>query len=347
MSESSSYKVGLVTRAYVDPGRRSWLSDGPRPLRTEIWYPAVESAREEEVLIGSPEAPLFLAGRAARKAEPLGGPFPLVLLSHGSGGSALQLGWLATRLARGGYVVAGVNHHANNALEPMENHGYLLWWERALDLSVLIDLLLADASIGRLIDPVRIGASGFSLGGHTVVLLGGGIFDLHALSVARRDPIGELVADLPPDYPDPAGIAALARELLRNDRSHRRSYRDARVRCIFPIAPALAPGFTAEGLKEVVVPTEIVVGDDDPITPAGPYAAHFAEGISGARLSVIDGGVGHFTFLGEATEAAKRSHPQLARDADGVERRAVHRRVGLIAREFFDRHLKRGGREEN
>jgi hypothetical protein len=106
-------KVGQCTRAWTDPHRTNWAGTGPRPLLTEVWYPAPDTVVESDIGVGPPEQPLFTAGKAARDAELVASPphFPCLLLSHGTGGSALQLGWLGTALAAQGYIVAGVNHH--------------------------------------------------------------------------------------------------------------------------------------------------------------------------------------------------------------------------------------------
>lgn len=53
--------------------------------------------------------------------------FPVVLLSHGTGGTAASLGWLAHGLAAAGYVVLGVDHHGNTASEPYRAEGFLSW----------------------------------------------------------------------------------------------------------------------------------------------------------------------------------------------------------------------------
>jgi predicted dienelactone hydrolase len=54
-----------------------------------------------------------------------------VLLSHGPGGAASDLGWLAETLARAGYAVAGVDHHGNTSTEPYVAEGFAFIWEQA------------------------------------------------------------------------------------------------------------------------------------------------------------------------------------------------------------------------
>jgi predicted dienelactone hydrolase len=54
-------------------------------------------------------------------------------------------------------------------MEPYTVQGFTLWWERAKDLSTVLDDVLADPDFGPHIDRRRIGAAGFSLGGYTVI----------------------------------------------------------------------------------------------------------------------------------------------------------------------------------
>ncbi len=333
-------KVGLRTFNFRDTGRPSWNGTGPRPILTDVWYPAIESAKEQTVPIGPASAPLFTAGRAARDAQPAPGKYPLVLLSHGSGGSALQLGWLGSSLARSGYIAAGINHHGNNALEPFTPEGFLLWWERARDLSAAIDFVLEAPAIGDLVDAERIGAAGFSLGGYTVIALAGGIVDLTTLRRRYRNNARDLLRDVSQEVPDRPGLEALIEELLETDESHRQSYLDPRVKCIFAIAPALAVAFTAEGLASVQVPVKIVVGDGDSITPPESNALRYAELIGGAEVAILDGHVAHYTFLGEATKLGRESHPELGLDPPGVDRKLVHEQVAAMASDYFAEKLR-------
>src|SRR5580704_15320886 len=101
--------------------------------------------REEPQWVGPPLMSWFGAGSAAPDAAPAGGPRrPLVLLSHGTGGTASGLAWLGSALAARGFVVAAIDHPGNNALEDYTVEGFSLWWLRAVDLSAVIDAMLGD-----------------------------------------------------------------------------------------------------------------------------------------------------------------------------------------------------------
>ena len=107
--------------------------------------------------------------------------FPLVALSHGTGGSAMQMAWLGTYLAARGYIVAAVNHPGNNAVTGYTTQGFIEGWERAKDISAVISDMLADPRFGSKIDPDRIGAAGFSYGGFTMMELAGATADLNRI----------------------------------------------------------------------------------------------------------------------------------------------------------------------
>src|SRR5260370_418729 len=82
----------------------------------------------------------------------------IIALSHGTGGSAMQMAWLGTYLAARGYIVVAVNHPGNNAVTGYTTEGFIEGWERAKDISTVISDLLADQRFGSKIDPDRIGA---------------------------------------------------------------------------------------------------------------------------------------------------------------------------------------------
>jgi len=152
------FKVGIVNRSFEPSGAYDWRGAQTQALITTVWYPAEENAIEQPQ-----SAWVFLAGKAAPKATLALTPekFPLIMLSHGTGGSAMSIAWLGTALAAHGYIVAAVNHPGNNGLEAYTARGFSTWWERAQDLSVVIDGLLADPMFAAHIDSRRIGAAGF------------------------------------------------------------------------------------------------------------------------------------------------------------------------------------------
>jgi predicted dienelactone hydrolase len=164
----SSYKVAMTFRRFVPKGPYNWRGAQTHALNTVVWYPAEPSAPEKPVQI--PGLSIFELGSAAQDAKVAAKParFPLIVISHGTGGSGLSMAWLGEALAAHGYIAAAVNHPGNNATEPYTVEGFSIWWERARDLSEVINRMLADTEFSGRIDPKRIGAAGFSLGGYTM-----------------------------------------------------------------------------------------------------------------------------------------------------------------------------------
>ncbi|HET7206766.1 MAG TPA: hypothetical protein VFI95_09340, partial [Terriglobales bacterium] len=95
-----TYKVGLENRQYAPPEPYDWRGAKTHALVTAIWYPAEPSAVEKEQWIGSSSAPFGFAGKAAPGAPVTLAPgkLPLILLSHGFGGSSFMMAWLGTAL---------------------------------------------------------------------------------------------------------------------------------------------------------------------------------------------------------------------------------------------------------
>ena len=128
-------------------------------VRVTVWYPAVPDAAETPVQIGPPGAPLFESGRAASDAPVAPGRFPVVLFSHGNGGSARMMAWFGTALARAGYVVIAVDHPGNNGVDAMTVAGSTLVWERADDLRAALALVRQDPVLGPHLDTRHMGVA--------------------------------------------------------------------------------------------------------------------------------------------------------------------------------------------
>ena len=358
----ASARVGVTTRVLHPAEQRNWRGAAQHELDVVIWYPAVDTAIETQQYVGAavgadsaPVTPLFEAGRATPHAAfaPHMERLPLVLLAHGARGSALQMAWLGTALARAGYIAAAVDHPGDNASGRPTPEGTALWWERATDLSNVLDGLLKDEEFGERIDPTRVAAAGYSVGGYAVLELAGaqtdiGLFYDRCRATQPNDGRGER----------PGDDAAVCHEAERNGlggdeqvlAATRRtsgeslarssgSFRDVRVKAVFAIAPALAFTQTPESLRAIRVPVMLVVGSEDRIAPADENADSLRASIHGARETTLPG-VGHATFLGVCTAAGRSALPQDCVDAPGVDRAAVHAKVAGDAISFFDRALK-------
>ncbi len=345
-------KVGLVTRDFTPAKPRNWRGAEQHSLHVTVWYPAAESAIEIPQTIGPSDKPLFEAGSATPHASfaPALEPFPLILLSHGTGSSAAQMAWLGTALARAGFIAAAVDHPGNSAQTGYTPAGSLLWWERAADLSDVLDGLLADAQIGPHIDRGRVGAAGFALGGYTAMELAGARTDISAFyDLCRAQPANAACAvpetvDMPGEG---AGRTLKLEQLLASVRKSNgeslalsgESYRDPRIKAVFAIAPALGFTFTPESLRAIRLPAMAVVGGADTLTPAASGADIVRADVRGARETVLPG-VAHSTFLDTCTAAGKASLPQDCTDPAGVDRSAVHAQTAEMAVQFFARALR-------
>lgn len=249
--------------------------------------------------------------------------------------------WLGDYLAAHGYVVAAVNHHGNTSAEGrLLPQGFILEWERPDDLTAVLNKLLADPVFGKQIDPNRIGAAGHSAGGTTVIQVAGGIFNSNVLKAycnspqskgdgtcEPRDLIQQAITQVTElEKTDPVVQQSFRRETL--------SHRDPRIKGIFAMAPAIGPAFTRQGLSPINIPVDIVVGDADVIAPMATNAAHFAELIKGAKLTVLPH-VGHMTFGSDCTSLGKEKLDG-CRDAPEVDRAAIHRQLDRQALKFFE-----------
>lgn len=339
------YKVGVTNRQFTPPERYEWRGAKTHALITEIWYPAEPASVEQAQWIGSAEAPFASAGKAARDATPLATPekFPLILLSHGIGGSSYMMAWLGSVLASHGFIAAAVNHPGNNALEDYTIPGAVFWGQRAHDLSTLLDQLLADPTFGPRIDPKRVGAAGFSLGGLTVLELAGGIAEFSRYQDFCKSPKADGMCTDTIEYP---GLLAKVTALAKTDSAiqaafveNSKSHRDPRIRAIFAMAPAVGPAFAPDSLAKISIPTQIVAGAVDSTVPIDSSAKFFAARIPGAQLTIFQA-VGHYTFLATCAELGNRTQPRLCIDQAGILRDEIHAQSANMAFHFFESNLK-------
>lgn len=331
------YPVGLQMKQYEDASRLDWSGSKNRPMATAIWYPASAGTVEKDW-----DVAIFKAGKNAIGAAPVstGGKFPLILISHGTGGSAASMAWLAEGLAANGYIVAAVNHHGNTAYEESTRlEGFVVWWDRPRDLSVLIDKLLGDPTWGSKIDADRIAVAGFSIGGYTALASVGG-----KISYAQWEELcGKYASNPNCKLPPEARFSDddLHKLLKENQRVKDAiavsgvSYSDARIKAAYAIAPVAGRVMTRDSMAAIQLPVRVVVGAADDQAIPEFNAQVYAANIPGATLQVLPG-VTHYTFLASCNLRGKLVAPQFCADPEGVDRELTHQQVATDAVKFFN-----------
>jgi predicted dienelactone hydrolase len=196
--------------------------------------------------------------------------------------------------------------------------------------------MLADAKFGAQIDPGRVGSAGFSLGGYTMIAIAGGITDVQGFIRFCDSPDAGVNCKSPPEFP------SLVEDFRKLIREHPEvlehsgdSFRDARVRAVFAMAPGLGPAIPASSLRTISIPVEIVAGESDQNVPVALNAKYFAAEIPGAKLHILPGNVAHYVFLDSCSEVGRKTLPLLCTDAQGVDRDAIHADTVRRALQFF------------
>lgn len=256
----------------ADPSRTSWLTaDAPRPLRARIW------------------------------PSPHPGPAPVVLLSHGTGGAAEDLDWLARPLNDAGFLVASVDHHGNTYNEDYLVEGFTFAWERPRDLSFLLDHIVAEHDV----DLVRIGGAGFSFGGYTIAALLGARIDAATMGALLQ---GHIPAPDVPEFPnllETLGASYSPTELAAIVNDGARSLADPRVRAGVLLAPAIGGLLEPASLAQVAAPVLIRWGDADDNTAPADNAHLYRDLMPHAHGASVGADVGHYVFLGDREDPSE------------------------------------------
>lgn len=207
--------VGFTTIVDIDPSRKSGNENAAgRPVAVSIWYPAgVDKFKPDSPEASYPANPLEPEGNSMPSAAwkqfglppvysiPIAssqGPFPMLLFSHGLGGDPGEQVSLATHLASHGIIFAAV-YHPGEVIDPEHPESFPfaeMLRNRPMDMSFLLDRILERSRtpgdlLHGLVDPDRIAAGGFSLGGYTAMALAGGddnVRDISRLPPGLADP---------------------------------------------------------------------------------------------------------------------------------------------------------------
>lgn len=307
-ADNSSATVKMET---LDMGE---LATG-RPSKIQIWFPQGTCANLAD-------KQLCLAESAITDKA--------VILSHGAMGSADGLSWVGESFAAAGYVVIGVNHfgeswvYGQDTLNPRST-GFI--WQRAQDISALLDLLAAKNIFQTQVNWSNIIAVGHSAGGQTAAMLAGATFDLKQLTTYCDSEASK--GDRSCNY---GKNSASAPEAFLKKFSA--SQKDSRVKMIMLLDPALGSAVQSESLRTITVPSLIVGAKNDDFLPWINHGLRYANGIPHSNIKLLTGQEGHFVFITSCTLQIKVMDVPLCEDRAGVDRNATQHELGHTMLEF-------------
>lgn len=183
-----TFNVGFTVLDFTYPDGRN-----EKTLSVAVWYPT--RATPNRYNYGGPTNGTVALNAAPYRKER---PYPLLVFSHGYGGSGLSAVFLTEHLAAKGWIVAAPDHQDRYSAvrirtghqEGFDRAGFLRYGRhisnseaahrgeylyRLDEMKLVLDRMFASEQFGRLIDKERIAVGGHSLGGFTALGLCGTI----------------------------------------------------------------------------------------------------------------------------------------------------------------------------
>ena len=232
------------------------------------------------------------------------GQFPLILISHGNGGSPFIYRTISTYLAKKGFIVAMIEHYGNNRNNNELERSVKNLQYRPRHISTTIDHLLADNTFGQHILEDKIGIIGHSFGGYTALAIAGGqVFAQKGKPVATQN--------------------------------------DSRIKTLVLMAPAAGYFLAPNALSEVTIPILLLIAEHDHITPEKWTSDVILNGVPDKSKIIFRTikNAGHFSFISPFPAAMKSPDFIPSTDPEGFDREAFHRELPVEIFEFLNKKL--------
>jgi predicted dienelactone hydrolase len=274
--------------------------EGSGGFPTLVMYPT--ASLEQDLPLGPYSA------RVAAEAPFLDGIFPLVVISHGTGGSPVLYRSLAAHLARHRFVVALPEHPRNNRANNELAGTAAILANRPAHVRAVVDEMFESKVFQPVLKTDGVALVGHSLGGYTALALAGG----HPTAFARETPDGE---------PHPVEVAA-----------------DERVLALVLLAPA-TPWFMADGaLADVRVPILMLTAEHDEHTPSwqGEIVSAGVPDPALVEHRVISN-AGHFSFQTPFPDHMVDPGFPPSQDPAGFDRPRFHEELNRVVTSFLQR----------
>lgn len=278
---------------------------------------------------------------ATKDAPAIAGAKPLVVISHGHGGSDIDLHIIATYLASHGFIVATLQHPKDNYLDTSGAGMPAVLDGRPIQVKATISMLLNSPGWKALIDPNRIGVAGFSAGGYTALMVVGAVpkFGRYIGFCKKYPHDAELCAGLE-KAESAIGVARVEVYLAGVQSSLNRwgNPHDPRVKAAFAMAP-VSFFFDKAGVASIDRPVFLYYAQDSQILPPEANALHIAPLIKTLAGIETVPKAGHFVFLGPCSAKLAKAVPRICTAPPGVNRAKAYAKIDAEALAFFNKAL--------
>lgn len=293
-----------------------------------IWHPT--SAKASSIDAG----PFTLQAAAGGEIEQT--QHPLVIVSHGTGGSSIAHHPLAEALARAGYLVAALTHPGDNYQDRSLVEDERYFSERPRQVGAMLHALMADPALGELIDPARIGAIGHSAGGFSI-----------AASIGARPDREQLLRHCQATTADPScqykdatiGVTSPSDDRFALPVNADTTTSTARIRSAVLLAP-LGSVLSENALIDKSTPLLIVTAELDEILPHQYHLERLQKVAPHAQTQMI-AGAGHFSFIAPVNQAWRAELGEVAIDPPGFNRARFNEKLGRDLVDWFNNTISR------
>ena len=305
-------------------------------LAVTVWYPADPGGKP--VTLGES---VFFVGTSAMFEAPISrGKYPLILFSHGAGlgGTPQAMSWIATPLAKQGFIVAAPTHPGNTGANRSAAETMKLWL-RPADITATLDAIEKDALFKNSLEADRVGALGLSAGGSTVLALVGARIDPARLaSYCDTDTLNPSLCG----WVRQSGVDLHAMDMTLAGRDNK----DRRIRFAMAIDPVPVDVFQPGTFSGVSIPVAIVNLGRPGEIPRTALASEIAKAIPEGKYATIED-ASHYSMFGackpgaaEIAESEQIGDPICSDGGGGRSRFEIHRQLVNMVAEAFDRELK-------
>ena len=256
----------------------------------------------------------------ARNASPLSGEYPLIIISHGGGGSNLVYRTLAYHLASNGFIVGMPEHPFNNKNDNSLAGTVDNLINRPNHIKIVIDWFYNSHEFSKYLKLNNVSIIGHSMGGYTALAIAGGV---------------------PTSLPDES-VDKLQNQL--------HVAHDNRIKALVLLAPATT-WFSQKGaLSDVTCPILVYVGNKDDsscpgisiipqskLMPYGYFVQLILDGISDRskiQCKIVEN-AGHFSFLSPFPESMTNAAFPPSQDPAGFNRKDFHDQLNAEVLEFL------------